>query len=123
MNIWMYTCADPENSIRGCTHGQIQKIPSGGILTFYYYYFFSHQHISQRAVQTSLEKQLDLSPIASGGGSVPVFLRKSIATCDFPGGWGGGPDPLSPPLGRSTVYTYEPSESSTIQSELQGHKK
>ena len=48
--------------------------------------FFSHQHISQRAVQTSLRKQLDPSPIASGGWSVPEFLRKPTATCDFPGG-------------------------------------
>ena len=31
-----------------------------------------------------------LGPIASRGGSVPVFLRKHIATCDFPGGGGGG---------------------------------
>ena len=27
-----------------------------------------------------------LGPIASRGGSVPVFLRKHIGTCDFPGG-------------------------------------
>ena len=33
--------------------------------------------------------------IASRGRSVPDFLRKPIATCDFPGG--GGPDPLSHP--------------------------
>ena len=37
------------------------------------------------AVWTSLEKQLNPScPIASrGGGSVPVFLRTPIATCNF----------------------------------------
>ena len=29
--------------------------------------------------------------------SVPVFLREHIAICDFPGGGGGGPDPLDPP--------------------------
>ena len=34
------------------------------------------------------------SPIASQGGSVPVFLRKHIATCDFPGG-SVAPAPLS----------------------------
>ena len=56
----------------------------------------------------SLEKQLD--PIASQGGSVTVFLRKHIATCDFPGG-GGGLDPLSPlwirPCINSTMDTLE----------------
>ena len=40
-------------------------------------------------------------PIASREGSVPVFLRKSLATCDFPGGGGGGGggvlDPCPPP--------------------------
>ena len=52
----------------------------GGVLTT----FFSHQCILQVAVQTSLGKQLDpRGPIASRGGSVPVFLRKPIATCDF----------------------------------------
>ena len=30
-----------------------------------------------------------LGPIASRGGSVPEFLRKHIATCDFPGVWRG----------------------------------
>ena len=35
-----------------------------------------------------------LHPIASRAGSLPVFLRKSIATCDYPG-WRGGLNPLS----------------------------
>ena len=52
-------------------------------------------HISQWAIQTSLEKQLDtLCPIVSQGGSLPVFLWKTIAICDFPGG--ECLDPLSP---------------------------
>ena len=59
----------------------------------------SHQRISQRAVQTTHEKQLDpRGPFASGGVSVGVlvFLRKPISTCDFAGGggglgWGSGP--------------------------------
>ena len=52
--------ADPENSVR-----VVMKT------------FFSHQCVSQRAVATSLKKQLDLrGPIASLEGSVPVFLRK-----------------------------------------------
>ena len=64
-------------------HGRIQKLPSGdpGNILF----CLSHQHISQRALQTSLEQQLDpRGPIAALGGSVPDFLRKPIATCDFP---------------------------------------
>ena len=56
--------------------------------------FFCQECISQRAVWTSLEKQLDpWGPIAFRGVSVPEFIRKPIATCDFPGGGGG--DPLS----------------------------
>ena len=48
--------------------------------------FFCQECISQRAVWTSLEKQLDLrGPIAFRGVSVPEFIRKPIATCDFPG--------------------------------------
>ena len=53
--------------------------------------FISHQRFSQMAVRTSLEEQLDpRGPIASRGGSILVFLRKPIATCDSPG---GVPDP------------------------------
>ena len=63
----------------------------GGVMTTY----FSHQRISQRVVRTSLKKQLDtLGPIASRRGSVPVFLRKSLATSDFPGGGGGAGPPV-----------------------------
>ena len=42
--------------------------------------------------------------LLDGGGGVPVCLRKSIATSDFPGdGW--GMDPLFPPLDtRTHVY-------------------
>ena len=36
----------------------------------------------------------------SKGRSVPEFLRKPIATCDFP----GGPDPLSLPSGSAHVF-------------------
>ena len=70
------------------THAQIQKIRSVGVLTTFFS-LFSHQ-----VVGTSLEKQLDPEgPIASQGGSLPVLLRKHIATCDIPG---MGLDPLSP---------------------------
>ena len=63
---------------------------------------FRYQRISQRAVRISLEKQLDpRGPIASRGGSVPVFLRDHITTCDFPGGVRTPcPLPLSPPMTR-----------------------
>ena len=64
--------------------------------------FLSHHGISQRAVRTSLEKQLNpRGPIASRGGvhSRCVFPRKSIATCEFPGGGGGERSgPPVPPL-------------------------
>ena len=48
------------------------------------YNFLRLQPVSQRAVRTSVEKQLDL--IASRGESVPVFLRKPWA--DPEGGQG-----------------------------------
>ena len=90
-------------------HTRIQKIMlgGGGGGGGSWQRFLSHQHISQRAVQTSLQKQLDRrGPIASvggggGGGSVPIFLRKSIATCDFldpP-----APPPPPPPPGSAHV--------------------
>ena len=57
--------------------------------------FFSHQRILQRAVRSSLEKQLDSKgPIASRWGSVQEFLMELIAAYDFP----GGPDPCRPLL-------------------------
>ena len=60
-----------------------------------FFFFFSYQRNQQRAVKKPVEKQLDLmDPIASPRVSVPDFLRKPIATCDFP----GDPDPLSAPL-------------------------
>ena len=51
--------------------------------------------MSHRAVRTSIEMQLDPGPIASRGVFPPVFLKEPIATCDFPGGGGGGSDILS----------------------------
>ena len=48
---------------------------------------FSHQLVLQMTVRTSHLKQLDpKGPIASRGGSIPVFLRKPTATEDFPEG-------------------------------------
>ena len=53
-------------------HARIQSIPPGGP-------FLSHQHISQRTVRTSLQ-----GPNCFSRWSVAVFLRKPIATSDFP---------------------------------------
>ena len=58
----MFTCEDPDVYVRGS--------------------FYLHQHISQRAVRTSLEMLLDAT--APRGVSVPELLRKPIATCDLP---------------------------------------
>ena len=60
-----------------------------------------HQCISQRTVQTSLEKQLkSMGPITSRGGTTPEFLKKHMVTCGFPGGGGFGTPvpPLDPPM-------------------------
>ena len=77
-------CANPENTVRaGRRRWESQQR------------FFCYQHISQMAIRTSLEKQLDpMGPIASRVVSVLEFLRKPTANCDFPGV--GGTDPLSP---------------------------
>ena len=64
------SCTDPENSVNVCV-----CVWGGGPDIFKII-----KCISQRAVRTSPEKQMDRR------GSVPVFLRKHIATCDFPGG-------------------------------------
>ena len=48
------TCADTENYVGGGGGGGSEN--------------FSHQRISQRALRTSLEEQLDQDPIASRGG-------------------------------------------------------
>ena len=56
--------------------------------------FFSHQRISKRAVLTLLEKHLDPK------GSLTVFLRKPIASYEFPGV--GCLDPM-PPSGSAHI--------------------
>ena len=72
-------------------HRQIPKIPpvvsmcvcvrGGGDPDTFLSHYFTEGHTG------SLKKQSDLSgPNASPGVSVPVFLRISIVTCDFPGG-------------------------------------
>ena len=61
-------------------------------------------------IRTSLEKQLVLrGPIASQGLSVPVFLRKPTATCDFRGVLAPCSQPSGPahvnPGGRIFLFT------------------
>ena len=70
---------------------------------------FSHNiFYSFRGRTNSLEKQLEpMVPIAYLVGSVPVFLRKPIATCDFSGSGGWGPDLLSPPPLLDLLTFYE----------------
>ena len=75
--------ADPEHSDRGAGGGGHGN-------------FFCHQRISQRSVRTVFEKQSDpRGLIASHGGSVPEYLRKSIATCKVRTPY---PHPLDPPM-------------------------
>ena len=65
-------------------------------------YGLSHERILQRAVHRPSSSR---GPIASRVESVPVFRRKNIATCDFPGG--SGPPVLSPPpAGSARVHAY-----------------
>ena len=54
--------------------------------------FLSSTYFTQD-LRTSLEKQLDPRSNCFSRGVLPVFLKKQIATCDFPV---GGPEPLSP---------------------------
>ena len=55
-------------------------------------------------VRASLEEQLDpTGPIATRRGSVPVFLRKPIATYDFSQVGSGSPCPPPPPSGSTHV--------------------
>ena len=75
---------------RKISHVRIQNIPSGGPGND----VVCHQRISQRAEQTSLEKQL-----ASRVGFVPEFLRIPIATCEIPG---TPVYPLDPPMVTSS---------------------
>ena len=71
-------------------HAQMQKILSGwGVLTrlgfsgfFLVIVFFT---VESRSNWTQ-------------GVSVPVFLRKPIGTCDFPGDGGGPPQVKTPPM-------------------------
>ena len=51
--------------------------------TLFFCLFLSHERILQRTIQTSIKKLLK--------GTVSVFLRTHIATCDFKGGEGSGP--------------------------------
>ena len=74
------------------THGLIQKILSGRVLSLFFLVI---------NIKVFPEACVTLCQEAIVQGSVPVFLRKPIAPCDFPGGGGLGVDlmsPLDPPL-------------------------
>ena len=81
-------------------HSRIKKIQSGwGGGRGPDIFFLNHQCFSQRAVQASLKKQLDpFGSNCSSRGSVPVFLRNPIVTCDFPGMTRTPVPPLDLPL-------------------------
>ena len=75
-----WICCSRINSMCGS-----RKFSQGGVLIT----FFSHQHISQRAVLTSLKKQLDpKGPIASRGGVRTSISEETYFNLDFPGGSG-----------------------------------
>ena len=61
------------------------------------FFLFSHQLFSQRDIRPYGPPSRSNWTNCFSRGSVPVFLRKSIATCDFPGGVSGRPiSPLNP---------------------------
>ena len=73
--------------------------------TYFIYFFLSPTYFTKGRTDP-LEKQLDpvLIPCEAIGppGSIPAFLRKRIATCNFPGGGGSGaPVPHPTPLDLS----------------------
>ena len=70
-------------------HAQIQKIPSIGS-----YFFLNYQHISHRDARISIKKQLTQGM---------YFLKKQIATCNFPGGGGKQTLPLDLPMYDQTL--------------------
>ena len=85
-------------------HARIQfnSVGGRGFLTTF---LFSHQRISQRYGPPS-RGNWTLGPNASRGGAVPVFLKKPIVTCDFPGVGVrilSPLPPLDPPMRRALV--------------------
>ena len=83
------------------------------LLFFFFFVFFflgggggvSNQHVSQKAIRTTLETQLDpMGPIASRGGSLKVFLRESFATCDFAAGSRPPPPTSGSTHGKPTCF-------------------
>ena len=74
-------CADPENYIRGPENFLVNNV------------FHRRLYGPPSRSDWTLEVQLLLR------GTVPVFRRKHIATCDFPGRGGGGGSRLPVPYG------------------------
>ena len=67
---------------RELVHPRVQRIPSGGVLLTIIFLI----------INVFYEPHMIWDPIASRGGSVPVFLRRAIVSCDFQ----GSPDHLLP---------------------------
>ena len=88
--------ADPENSVRGGGVGG-GGVGVGSYLTTFFSKVF-HIGLYEPPSRNNCTQGVQLL------GSVPVFLRKPLATCDFPGvcvcvgGGGGGPHPAPPRL-------------------------
>ena len=90
-------------------------------------FFFSHRRISQRAVRTSLDQQLDplLShppPLAKGSSctlrvSIQVFQKKPIATCD------GFPDHLSSLPRSGSAHGFQNTKANDTTTQPPGYKK
>ena len=67
-------------------HKQIQNILSGGVLTFFNFSFVINIfHRGPYKPPSKVCVCVCVCVWGGGGGSIPVFLRKPLATCYFPG--------------------------------------
>ena len=89
---------DPDNFATGWGGGGGSDIWGGGGLTFSVCFLIIKFH--RGPYEPPLRSNWTHGPIASQGRSVPVCLKKSIATCDFPA-WGLDPLDFS---GSAHVY-------------------
>ena len=95
---WLETWTDPENSVRGSP--------------IFLFCFFSHQCISHSTVLT-WDPQKVTEPKGSNcfsKGSIPGYLRKPIATFDFPERVRtlcNPPSPLDPPMGNQNEFLFD----------------
>ena len=84
-------CADPEKSVR--------------VLTTFLVINVFHRGEGRTDLPRKAIGQNGSNCVSRGGGSLPVFLRKTITTCDFPGGC---QDPLSPFWIRPCALSIKP---------------